>query len=834
MELSDIIFNLPPTIKRTIRKLEKTLKKLANCEQAVIFNQTCLKENILPKYSNIKTHDPAARNEAFTLEYRKQLVHRQIGEKKVQQSRLLDQLTDLFSSLRNFRLAEDRHQQIKTALHNLREHSREIAKSNILKKLNHLYNGTITLPQQSDGYINLSKHILTEQQKQVLNLGLNCHLQPKFDETDKKAELEMLYESILNLNKQGKITINPSLHEQLQAEGTKHRSRKPSQLLPPHLRQAVQELKTTPGLIIKRADKSNIYVLMDEEEYLEKINHILQDPSKFQPISRNPINQLKSEVNKLITKANAASGQLHFSTIIGDFLPGYMYGNVKTHKPNHPLRPIISQVPTPTYKIAKQLNEIISPFIPSKYSLKSTDEFLDILRTTKASGLLASLDAESLFSNIPVTETISIILDNCYNHPTLPPPKIPAPILENLLRLCTTKAPFRSPSGQLFYQVDGIAMGSPLGPTFANYYMCDVENRVLQDIAIKPHIYCRYLDDLFVSTQDTTHLHLLKQALEDNSVLKFTTELSLQNKLPFLDVSVHIQDNTFVTSVYRKPTDLGRCMNAASEAPTKYKISVIRAYLRRAYKICSNWTLFHHEVGRIKQILINNGYSNHSVDTEINKFLDRIHTLTTNNHKEEVLTLQYKNQMSEAYRVDERTLQEIIHNNITCTNPHHKIRLSIYYKSPKISNLLINNKPHTPNSTQKANVVYQFTCPFEGCKLQTSNYIGFTRTTLSRRLTYHMNNGAIKQHIYQCHQSALDRETLVSNTKIIKHCPNPYKLQILEAICIRDQNPSINKQNTGNVRTLSLFSPRPEYNPPPPPSALQPATTSPGPAQPRT
>ena len=187
-------------------------------------------------------------------------------------------------------------------------------------------------------------------------------------------------------------------------------------------------------------------------------------------------------------------------------------------------------------------------------------------------------------------------------------------------------------------------------------------------------------------------------------------------------------------------------MNAVSEAPTKYKVSVITAYIRQAYKTCSNWTLFHQEVNQIKQILINIGYSNHSVDTEINKLLHHVHTQTTNNHENEVLTLYYKNQMSEAYRVDERTIQEIIHKYVTCTNPHNKIRLTIYYNSPKISNLLINNKPNSPSNTQKANVLYQFTCPYEGCKLQTCSYIGFTRTTLSRRLTYHLNDGAIKQH----------------------------------------------------------------------------------------
>ena len=99
--------------------------------------------------------------------------------------------------------------------------------------------------------------------------------------------------------------------------------------------------------------------------------------------------------------------------------------------------------------------------------------------------------------------------------------------------------------------------------------------------------------------------------------------------------------------------------------------------------------------------------------------------------------------MNEAYKVDERVLQDLILDNVKCTNPSEKLRLNIYYKSPKVSHCLIKNSPKSTNDTQKVNVVYQFSCPFEGCKLQPSHYIGFTRTTLSRRMTYHLNDGLL-------------------------------------------------------------------------------------------
>ena len=131
--------------------------------------------------------------------------------------------------------------------------------------------------------------------------------------------------------------------------------------------------------------------------------------------------------------------------------------------------------PLCAFKLAKKLNNLIKPYIPSDYSLISTDDFIDLLRSTRPDGLIASLDVESLFTNVPVETTIEIILKNVYEHPTLPRLDLPRHILANLLRSCTTEAPFRSPDGKLFLQIDGVAKGSPLGPTFANFYMGNLE-----------------------------------------------------------------------------------------------------------------------------------------------------------------------------------------------------------------------------------------------------------------------------------------------------------------------------------------------------------------------
>lgn len=275
-------------------------------------------------------------------------------------------------------------------------------------------------------------------------------------------------------------------------------------------------------------------------------------------ITRDPSSVLKNKLNKIIATNNAVRDHVHINQLIGNFTPRFIYGNVKTHKKtvNPPLRPIISQVTAPTYPVAKQINSIIQSYLPKKYSIESTDELLHILRTDAPQGTLASLDAENLFTNVPIDVNFNIILKNVYETPTKPPPIILRSTPESLLRICTQEAQFRHIDGSLHYQIDGVAMGSPLGPAFANFYVADLKKNLLENPATtfpKPLLYLRYVDDIIVIINSEDDVSLFKEKLEENSVLKFTHELG-SNKLQFLDVDIEIKNNKLLTKVFSKST----------------------------------------------------------------------------------------------------------------------------------------------------------------------------------------------------------------------------------------------------------------------------------------
>ena len=83
--LGELIHDLDEQSKSTCRKFEKCLIKWTKLKLNVVFNSTCIRENILPKYTNINLHDEAARDEEFTKDYRMKLVKRQLenGKRKL-------------------------------------------------------------------------------------------------------------------------------------------------------------------------------------------------------------------------------------------------------------------------------------------------------------------------------------------------------------------------------------------------------------------------------------------------------------------------------------------------------------------------------------------------------------------------------------------------------------------------------------------------------------------------------------------------------------------------------------------------------------------------------
>ena len=86
-------------------------------------------------------------------------------------------------------------------------------------------------------------------------------------------------------------------------------------------------------------------------------------------------------------------------------------------------------------------------------------------------------------------------------------------------------------NGSLYEQIDGVAMGSPLGPLLANTFMCSIEEKLESEDKL-PSFYKRYMDDVLAAVKDistaTTFLATLNEA---HPAISFTMEVANNNKI---------------------------------------------------------------------------------------------------------------------------------------------------------------------------------------------------------------------------------------------------------------------------------------------------------------
>ena len=153
--------------------------------------------------------------------------------------------------------------------------------------------------------------------------------------------------------------------------------------------------------------------------------------------------------------------------------PGILCGSPKIHKPvisNCPIfRPILSTIGTLTYKLAKFLVPILSPLTSNEFLLQNSFSFADEVSSSHPDHFMASLDVESLFTNIPLNEVIDICIDDLFCDTNMIH-NLDRNDMRELLTLAAYELFFIFDK-VMYRQIDGVTMGSPLGPILANVFL---------------------------------------------------------------------------------------------------------------------------------------------------------------------------------------------------------------------------------------------------------------------------------------------------------------------------------------------------------------------------
>ena len=169
-----------------------------------------------------------------------------------------------------------------------------------------------------------------------------------------------------------------------------------------------------------------IVVLIDRVTYTNKMINIVNDTSKFIKLTesiRTISTRIEDKINNYLRKLKnldllyAETYKQLCSTGPG---PGILYGLPKIHKPNFStsfqFRPIFAAYNTSPYNLAKYFVPLLSDLTVKEYSVKNSYSFVnDIKKITNADTLfMCSFDIENLYTNVPLQETINIIMYRSY------------------------------------------------------------------------------------------------------------------------------------------------------------------------------------------------------------------------------------------------------------------------------------------------------------------------------------------------------------------------------------------------------------------------------------
>ncbi|XP_067664187.1 uncharacterized protein [Haliotis asinina] len=251
--------------------------------------------------------------------------------------------------------------------------------------------------------------------------------------------------------------------------------------------QAITDLRKDKSITIVQADKGKAAILDDDTTYRK----IKKDPTqKLQRQHKAHLKQLRDNYE--------LSHELHHKLAVSHPQAPYARATVKIHKNPPKARLLVCSRDTVFYNTAQHLTKVLAPLgkTADSYISDSTD-FCEKLKTVENPGKIVSYDVVDLFTSVPINETLHILRNRLDN---LDSPLDTKLSTDSILQLITNSitSTYVTWGDELYEQIHGLPMGSPLSPILSEIYMTSFEHQALSSSLIKPTCWFRKVDDTFV------------------------------------------------------------------------------------------------------------------------------------------------------------------------------------------------------------------------------------------------------------------------------------------------------------------------------------------------
>ena len=638
--------------------------------------------------------------------------------------------------------------------------------------------------------INLSNKPLTPAQRSVLAKGPNFAVTPR--QPPNLEHITAIEAACTKLSQQDAEELRADINRVLRS------SHPPKPNLTKAQNIALRELKRDRDRIVLTADKGVAMVVMDKQDYINKANQLLNQ-NTYKVISKDPTNTIKNKLINILKGIKTKTGlgsNTYKSMYPTGCVPPKFYGLPKIHKPDTPLRPIVSSCGSVTYGVAKELAKILKPLVgKSPHHINSTQDFVEQAKHFKleAGECLSSYDVSALFTSVPIDPALNIIKDLSVKDNTLKERTVmEVEDIILLLEFCLKNTYF-SFQGQFYEQVEGAAMGSPVSPIVANLYMEYLEQKALSTAPNPPKFWGRYVDDTFVIHKEANKQSFLQHINSVDPAIRFTVEDNKEDgSIPFLDTIVKPEaDGSLSITVYRKPTHTDQYLQWDSHHHLSAKFSVIQTLSHRASIVCSNPELLQKEKQHLRKALTKCNYPKWALDKvekRLNRSTRQVNDGGNNSAQPANHEVQSKGHIVIPYT---QGLCESIKK--ICG----RYGIQTHFKGGKtIKNLLVSPKDKDPILNQSS-AIYRYQCNNLGCD---DEYIGETSRTFGERYKEHLKAPSAIHH----HSTITGHSTNHNNFQIIGREGHNLARNIKESIYIRVNNPSLNN-NIGKFNLSHIW-----------------------------